>query len=96
MLDQVTVYTTSMCKNHIHPNLYTQAPKENLLTLYTRVKVMSLGVYPVARSGVLCAGTPPLEELLHAVKQTVVSVWPFQLGTFSPLQNRAKKQDVNL
>lgn len=44
---------------------------------------------------VLCAA-PPSEELLHAVKQTVVSVWPFQWGIFSPPQNRAKKQNVNL
>lgn len=39
-----------------------------------RVKVMSLGVYPVARPVVLCCAGPPSEELLHAVKQTVVSV----------------------
>lgn len=38
----------------------------------------------------------PSEEPFHAVKQTVVSVWPFQWGTFSSPQNTAKKQDVNL
>lgn len=56
---------------------------------------MSLGVYPVARPVMLCGGSPS-EERLHAVKRTVVSVWPFQWGTFSPPKNRAKKQDVNL
>lgn len=54
---------------------------------------MSRGVYPVA----CCVpAPPPSEELLHAVKQTVVSVWPFQWGIFSPPRNRAKKQNVNL
>lgn len=57
---------------------------------------MSLEVCPEAKFAVLCAGAPRLEEPLHAVKQTVVSVWPFQWGTFSSLQNKAKKQDVNL
>lgn len=36
-------------------------------------QVISLGVCPVDRPVVLCAGSPS-EELLHAVKQTVVSV----------------------
>lgn len=54
------------------PIFYTHKTSP-LKSPHTRVKVMSPGVYPVARPVVLCAG-PPSHELLHAVKQTVVSV----------------------
>lgn len=43
----------------MHPNLYTKAQNKIFsLSTQMRVKVTSLGVYPVARPVVLCAGPP--------------------------------------
>lgn len=69
------MYTQCICIKNTCAQTSTQKHKNKIfqLPIHMRVKVISLGVYPVARPVVLCAGTPS-EELLHAVKQTVVSV----------------------
>lgn len=61
-------------------------------SIYTRACKCG-GPRSVSRGQACCVVCwSPSEELLHAVKQTVVSVWPFQWGTFSPLQNRPRNK----
>lgn len=92
-------YSVYLLKAVVHMKAQAPKPLKNKIkyfSIYTQM-CKCCGPRSVSRGQACCVMCwSPSEELLHAVKQTVVSVWPFQWGTFSPLQNKAKKQDVNL